>query len=676
LLAAALSVGVFWGCSKENLMADGISTAIRPISVDNVKQWYKGGIPKNGQLGTRSSLTPTPFNVVPLFPLAFATQGTYSDSTFSGMINYVVTPIYNPRSSSSDSRTGGFMLFSRDEKGAIRSRLTVFMGDSTVYRSSADVINMKTFSGRVLMFDEENMLVSDELFKNGVLIEYFHGKTPYKTYFSGFTAPNGSVLKNRGEEDDEGGIGGWFYCLFHPNSQACGGCPSAGGSNRKKPKTSSDDNAAYDYSSQNISNFLGEYNNPINWVNTSGDDNAGNGNPSGGSSTYDPQGEYCNNLATGWEDEKLQAVLDGEMPASAYSGYLTSSSAADLAYRNKLRALQANGFSCEQLFQLKDNRDIATAIHDYYVGKGMSIPARNTVADLLHYLKDHPESNVTMTYHSGDFLNKYSVANFSISEFVKLASDPQLFAEIDEAANEGMDATFKEDALLYQKLMNESSEFAEVANTLNTLGVGGGGDPLKQVLLDLIVAGANEWLGNLLDLDALEELKSLLSDKTKDKFGKISFKVTKVIAKYVANKFPAFKIANSLWKIKEVYTKINRVYKRLSGLWQNRYFVGIEQKLEKIYESLKKNKLISKLDVDDNGGLLTNSNKDQSVWNDLVSVFGKTPISDGRNGFKFQVDDFIFNWYPVSDSYTKPTIEIIYKHPATGKESTVVKIRF
>jgi hypothetical protein len=275
--------------------------------------------------------------------------------------------------------------------------------------------------------------------------------------------------------------------------------------------------------------------------------------------------------------------------------------------------------------------------------------------------------------------SKYKSANFTSTEFRSIRANESLFGEVNQAAAEeyGMDATFREDALLYQKLLNESSEFAEVSNTLNALSNSGiGGDPLKNVLLDLITEGANEWLGNLLGLDDIEELKSLLNDKTKDKLGKISFKVTRVIARYIAKKFPLFSAANSLWKIKEIYSKINRVYKRLSGLWQNRYFVGIEQKLQKLYDSLKKNKLLSKLDVDDNGGLLTNSNKDQSVWNDLTSAFGKTPISDGRNGLKFQVDDFIFNWYPVSDGYKRPTIEVIYKHPSTGSESTIIKIRF
>ncbi len=272
---------------------------------------------------------------------------------------------------------------------------------------------------------------------------------------------------------------------------------------------------------------------------------------------------------------------------------------------------------------------------------------------------------------------RYINAGFDPLEFEALYADKELFAEVDGlATEEGMDANFRADALLYQKLTNESSEFAEVANTLNSLGTSGsGGDPLKNVLLDLVTEGAQEWLNNLLGIDDLIELRGLLENGTQ-KLEKLSFKVTRTILKFVAKKFPGFTAVNSLWKIKEVYTKINRVYKRLSGLWQNRYFVGIDQKLQKVYDSLKKNRLLSKLDVDDKGGLLTNSNKDQDVWNDLKNTFGVTPISDGRNGLKFQVDNFIFNWYPTSDSYQTPTIEIIYKHPTTGSESTIVKIRF
>lgn len=232
----------------------------------------------------------------------------------------------------------------------------------------------------------------------------------------------------------------------------------------------------------------------------------------------------------------------------------------------------------------------------------------------------------------------------------------------------------QEESKLYLGML-QSPEYSELCTALNAGGPSS--DPLKGVLLDLMVEGAQAWAENFLGLDDLSALRGLL-EKGTENAGRVAFKATRIIAKFIAKKNPIFNALSSMWKAKEVYSKISRVYKRLSGLWQNRYFVGIDKKLEKVYQSLKKNKLLGKLDVDDNGGLLTDSDKDQSVWNDLVTAFGKTPIPDGKGkgGLKFQADDFIFNWYPNSDTYNSPTIEILYKHPSSGNESTIVKIRF
>jgi hypothetical protein len=446
---------MFWGCNKEStadIIGKTHETAIRPISVDEVKTWYKGKGSQNS-LNTRSAVT-TPFGVTPLFSLAFSCEGNFSDSTYSGRIHYVTTPTYHSAITNTDKHRGSFMLFHKDETGAIRSRFVVFMADPLAYADPSKVIDLKTFTGRVLMFDEDNMLVSDELFSNGSLTEVFHGKLHFKSYFEGLKSQGGNTLNTRD------GVWDWIKCLFSPNSQGCGGCPSASGSSgrkptSKKPNTSSDDNAGDDYEAY-TGNFFAD-DTPFSWTPV-------NNNPPSGSSSsgnaVDVKTQYCNNLASGWEDEKLQAILDGEMPASAYTGYLSSSPAEELAYRNKLRELQVNGFNCEDIYEIKDNKDVGSAIHSYYVGKGKSIAARDVATGVLRHMRYYPQDIIVLNYHVKSFFDKYLPAGFTVGEFVKLASDPQLFAKVEEILT---DSDSNQKSVFFNELKNyiNSSDYQE-----------------------------------------------------------------------------------------------------------------------------------------------------------------------------------------------------------------------
>lgn len=80
----------------------------------------------------------------------------------------------------------------------------------------------------------------------------------------------------------------------------------------------------------------------------------------------------------------------------------------------------------------------------------------------------------------------------------------------------------------------------------------------------------------------MSALRDLLERAT-DNAGKIAFKATRIIARFIAKKNPIFNALSSIWKAKEVYQKIDKVYKLYDKL--NDFSPQI---LEKMAVALKK----------------------------------------------------------------------------------------
>ena len=165
----AFSAFIFNACKKDSALIHSSLSVSREISVQDVKKWYKGSIPRNGQLAERSEQTKTPLGVIPIFPTAFQTTGEYSDSTYQGLLDYVITPIYMDGRIPLDRTQGAFMLFHRDANGDIRNKLAVFLADSTAYIDSTKVINSQTFTGNVMLIDENDNLIGYERVEEGQL---------------------------------------------------------------------------------------------------------------------------------------------------------------------------------------------------------------------------------------------------------------------------------------------------------------------------------------------------------------------------------------------------------------------------------------------------------------------------------------------------------------------------
>jgi hypothetical protein len=179
---------------------------------------------------------------------------------------------------------------------------------------------------------------------------------------------------------------------------------------------------------------------------------------------------------------------------------------------------------------------------------------------------------------------KYFDAGYGFTKFQNIYSNAPLFSQIDtylernsnssqawenvneisseyERENNVLDATFAQDAELHLKLLEQSSEYTEFSNTLNGLSSSGGGgnDPLKGVIIDLMVDAAQEWAENFLGIPDLQELRGLL-ERGIESTSKVAFKATRIIARFIAKKNPLFNALSSFWKTKELYEKVNKAY--------------------------------------------------------------------------------------------------------------------
>ena len=154
---------------------------------------------------------------------------------------------------------------------------------------------------------------------------------------------------------------------------------------------------------------------------------------------------------------------------------------------------------------------------------------------------------------------KQFIGDISREDLEYLVRNEEIIDELNtELAIDGFNA--QAEAQLYLKSLRESAEFKDICSALNSVGGGGNGDPLKGIIVDLMVEGAQEWAENFLGINDLSALKNLI-EKGIDKGGQLAFRATRIIARFIAKKNPVFNALNSFWKAKTVYEKVNKVYK-------------------------------------------------------------------------------------------------------------------
>ena len=177
---------------------------------------------------------------------------------------------------------------------------------------------------------------------------------------------------------------------------------------------------------------------------------------------------------------------------------------------------------------------------------------------------------------------KQFMGDINLENLEYLVRNVEIIEELNtELALDGTNA--QAEVQLYLKSLRESTEFKDICSTLNSVGGGSSSsNPLKAVLLDLMVEGAQEWAANLLGIPDLLELRGLLENVT-ESAGRIAFKATRLIARFIAKKNPVFNALSSFVKAKEVYDKINKAYKVIEQL--NNFNTKI---LEKLISTLKK----------------------------------------------------------------------------------------
>jgi hypothetical protein len=481
-------VGVFWGCSKEETL-NSVTTstndaipAIRKISVDDVKKWYKEPV-ASGSLGSRSDGIKTALGAVPLFPIAFQTTGTHIDSFYNGKVEYVITPVRASSLIPTSRFQGNFLLFNRTAQGNIESKLIVFYADEDAYKDSTKVINFQNFTGQMIFLDENNKVQKYQKMVNGVVVQKNYSALSLKVIADGLTGDNTGVgLSTRCDDSDPGscyngwGTSGWskFWGAVGRALSWVAGSGTGGGDARSFGSSVNDG-----------------FDSDLSYVQANRSPHASD-NGGGGPET-NPKQIWCTNLLSGWQDDKLQAVLDGEIPASHYNGYITTTSRAELEFRNKLREFQAV-MQCEHVHKMNEMPEFTNTAYDYYVAKGRSAVAREKIAEVLFYLAEHPEHTNVVNENAPNYFNKYNVANFSISEFVKLASDPVLFAQVDGFLNQN--GFNNQDAIkiskLHAEIYSNDLEYASLSNAEGKIPV--------PVILWILKSGASTIVDAAIDV--------------------------------------------------------------------------------------------------------------------------------------------------------------------------------
>jgi hypothetical protein len=246
-------------------------------------------------------------------------------------------------------------------------------------------------------------------------------------------------------------------------------------------------------------------------------------------------------------------------------------------------------------------------------------------ATFINFVVNLKKSGQVITLDYAELLyasySKYTQAGFSESELAAICKNQVLFTEINEAANEEMGEGFREDALLYQKLMSESAEFLAASNSLNTLSTGGGGSSsvLSEILTDLLIEGAQEVAGDFTGLTDIQAIRDLVQKGT-DKGLKIAYKVFRRSVKFLAGRNPLVRAYFTIEKVNNVFQKFNKV----KNVYEKLHNLNIKV-LEGITKALKNSggKLLSRIEdtYDPTMGSTLSGHFDIKMDGELVDVF-------------------------------------------------------
>ena len=640
----------FWGCRKDTITSttnESVANAnatipeVFKISVDDVKAWYKGGLPTEAELNglqTRSERTKTPLGIIPIFPTAFQTIGQYSDSTYRGPIQEVITPIYKDGRIDMNAKQGSFMCFHRDSKGQIQSKLVVFYVDEAAYLDPQKIVTNLTFTGRSVTVDENDNIVSFERLVDGKIVEKGSVSVPFKNTINGF-APGG--LSTRDDcPGKQGDCARWGPTWWE----------KAWGVVKKIVTAvfSGDDDAVGSLGSMSdgVSSLVWQ---PAN-------------NVGGGTVTTDHAANYCQALQSSFSDDQLQAFLDGEVPLSRVGGVVTQRNIDDLKFRNKLRELIADGFECrDNIYPLSKMPQFADCAYNYYKSENKNFATKKYISDATIHVYLNPADKDIVNERGCLYIQKYAPAGFEMNEFVELVKDPVLFGQVDGFLKKNQ---FRpkdvQIAKAFKELYDSDTEFKEMVTLWPTLPpfiwdiMGDVGAELGEKILKKLVPGAK------FSDDAINILRTFRGGSWVD-LGKAVGELAWDIGVTLNPELKLFDVG------KEVFS-IAKKFRPLIEPLTNIYEKVDAATFGKIYSAMSKitNKdVLSKFKFLDESGnknlLFTGSVKD--LFHKIRDESGLTYTSYGAFGtasfgMYFTIGDIYFNFYTESDTRGTPTMSI------------------
>ena len=647
------------------------------IKVEDVKRWYEDARKEVVASANTDNRIDALANVQPDWEHCMADFSQLNRE-------FLIVPVSNAR-----ARRGGLKIVAtRDTLGRVIGNLVLFFADSAYHKRSNGNYRLSNYTGSVLYFNPQGQYEQGVYLKEGRLSGRTEVSSRVGTQALGIRECEETVVTSVET----------VYTGASGTDGACDGCTAE---TRIVTRTYTHCSNFGSIIQNNLNNIFGASGFDINNYNNNGGASSNgsgtvtNPNPTYQSSFVDPSILYSGSLpASLLNTDQVTAQYDRYLAEYMQYGHFSEGEFNNMYWNTNLFK-QVDGF----LSVSKTNEFwlITKEHYDFYQASSRYRALNNNFGEpkgrLLEFLRLYKKNGRTKNNLLDDF--EQVVSNTALKNHLDTYLNQRLgdfeawdnvIEVVREFKNENYtaDATFAQDVQLYLRLLEESPEFAEVANSLNALsGIGSGNNPMKNTLLDLLVEGAQEWAENFLGINDLSLLRDLLERATENA-QKIAFKATRIIARFIAKKNPIFNALNSMWKAKEVYQKIDKVYKLYDKL--NNFSPKC---LEKIAEALKKigNKNLLKRFTDtqdSNSSLAGHYNIDltdsavDAFLNALSEAFGvpwdngndmlSTQNRPGAKHMKLRPNQGAanaipglryFEHYPRSSSTQEPSIEIV-----------------
>ena len=182
---------------------------------------------------------------------------------------------------------------------------------------------------------------------------------------------------------------------------------------------------------------------------------------------------------------------------------------------------------------------------------------------------------------------------------------------------------FYEDLELFTKLTNESPEFVELCSSLNGLS-GGSGNPLTDIIVDLIKDALWEVVKDALSIDDFNVIIQNIKNLTPDGVKKIGFRVLRIVVKN-----PVVRAILTSTKVVQMADKVNKAYKAFEKI------KDIGEDIVAKFSTILKTRVGSVLkNIEwiggNDGGKIKNVSA-LDFWDDLARAYGKIPIQNPQN---------------------------------------------